>query len=151
DAARRPLPARLSRRCGDDRMDGGVGGVGVQAGGEGPAAAPQPGRVVDAQLVAEHGPVAGRQQSEGDHQVTGRVTDTEAAEVDDGTEAPLAGQQIAGVEVAVEPDRGAVPAWASSAASHSAVIAEPSKIPSSRSIAARVASSQDRKSTRLNS
>lgn len=88
---------------GDPGIDGGVGRVGVQARGQGPAAAPGPGGVVDTGRGAEGSPAPGRHQGKGDGQVRGRVADAEPAEVDDRAETAVDGQQIAGVEVAVEP------------------------------------------------
>ena len=64
---------------------------------------------VDAQLGPEPVAARARQERPGDHRVARGIADAGRAEVEHGREPPVADQQVPGRDVAVEPDRLAVP------------------------------------------
>jgi len=98
---------------GDERVDGCVTRIGVQACGQRPALGPSPGSVVDLKCCPEQWPGLRGKEIPRDHQVAGGVSGTKSGEVDDGAELSAADQQVAEVKIAMEPDRGTVSGWRS--------------------------------------
>ena len=113
---------------GDERVDGCVTRIGVQACGQRPALGPSPGSVVDLKCCPEQWPGLRGKEIPRDHQVAGGVSGTKSGEVDDGAELSAADQQVAEVKIATKPDWARSQAGARSAASHTAVIAGASNL-----------------------
>ena len=74
-----------------------------------PAASPGPGRPVHGQPFLEDPAALAGQERPGDRGVAGWIADAARAEIDDGGQPSVLSQQVAGLRIAMEPDRAAWP------------------------------------------